>query len=220
MPALDIIRNTPGLAGRVSTSAQWLQAASDHDVLPVGVGWGDLLPNGALQRGRVHLCRGEGARSLALSLVGRAVAEGSWLAAVDLDDLGYGALTDAGIALERIVNVDSGAAPARVICTLCEGFDVIVAGLFACSLRESRQVSTRLLAQRAVLVLVDERDGADREHIGPVADVVLTGRGESWLFDSHARRRTLTVDSAGRRVHPAKSCELIVPAEATGERDR
>lgn len=204
----DLLRSTPGLAGRLLTGSQLQHGAPSRDTLPLAPAWVPIVPGGGLQRGRVYACRGTGARSLALAMVARAVAGGSWLAAVDVGDLGYGAMAEAGIALERVVAVSTGGAGnvARVLGALCDGFDLIIVGSSVRDLTDTRRLVSRVQAQRSVLVIVGEH--------GPlVPDVVLSGEGASWAFDSHARRRTLTVRCHGRRVAGESTHRIEVPPD-------
>jgi len=208
--AHEILASTPGLAGRLSTGAQLQSSGPARHVLPVDGAWAAILPGGSLQRGRVYVCRGTGARSMALSLVARAVTVGSWLAMVDVDDLGYGAMSDHGVALERVVSVvhDGGGDVARTIGALCDGFDLIIAGRLPGGSGEARRLVSRVQVQQSVLIVLDEH-GADRSHGADrnshshgafPSDVVLTGESISWTFDSHARRRSVTVRCGGRRA--------------------
>lgn len=154
-----------------------------------------------MQRGRVYACRGAGARSLALSLVARAVTVGSWLAVVDVDDLGYGAMTDHGVALERVVSFvhDGGGDAARTIGALCDGFDLIIAGCLHGGSGDARRLVSRVQVQQSVLIVLDEH-AAGGSHAAFPPDIVLTGESISWTFDSHARRRSVTVRCGGRRA--------------------
>lgn len=209
MPAHEILAATPGLSGRLLTGSQLERLAPSRDVLPVDPGWASIVPGGSLQRGKVYACAGTGARSMALSLVARAVTVGSWLAVVDVDDLGYGAMVDHGIALERVVSVvhDRDGDVARTIGALCDGFDLVVVGRLHGAVTDLRRLVSRVQAQQTVLVVLTEAGG--RSSLSP--DVVLTGETSSWTFDSHARSRRLAVRCSGRRVPGESTHEITLP---------
>lgn len=151
---------------------------------------------------------------MALSLVARAVTVGSWLAVVDVDDLGYGAMADHGIALERVVSVVHGrdGDVARTVGALCDGFDLVVAGRLHGATADLRRLVSRVQAQQTVLVVLDEAAGR-----GPLSpDITLTGETSSWTFDSHARSRRLTVRCSGRRVAGESVHDMTLPSGSTG----
>lgn len=214
VPAHEILAATPGLSGRLLTGAQLERLAPGRDVLPVDSWWSPIVPGGSLQRGKVYACGGTGARSMALSLVARAVTVGSWLAVVDVDDLGYGAMADLGVALERVVSVehDRDGDVARTVGALCDGFDLVVVGRLHGRTADLRRLVSRVQVQQTVLVVLAE--ASIDSPLSP--DIIFTGETSSWMFDSHARSRRLTVRCSGRRVPGESVHDITLPFGSTG----
>jgi hypothetical protein len=95
-------------------------------LLPVTEGLAELLPGHGLRRGTVTTVTGSYA--LALALIAKASATGSWVAAVATIDLGILAGHELGLVLERFALVpDPGRAWAQVVATLVEAVDVVLA---------------------------------------------------------------------------------------------
>ncbi len=73
---------------------------------------------------------GPAARSLAIAASASAVALGSWIAVLGVDDLGVEAVADAGLPLERLVRVRPGADGVRAWADLClaalDGFELLL----------------------------------------------------------------------------------------------
>src|SRR5262245_2497404 len=100
----------------VGLRAQPLVLAREQ-VLPVLPAFEGLLPEAGLRRGTVTRTHGPGATSLALALLARCTAEGSWVAAIGGRGLGRAAAGEpgGGVPQPRMVGVPAGpewAAPA------------------------------------------------------------------------------------------------------------
>lgn len=171
--------------------------------LPVLPALEDLLPGAGLRRGAtvsVGAARGvDGATSLALALVARASATGSWVAAVGVPSLGLVAADELGVALERLVLV---AAPERdewggVVAALIDGFDLVILQTARNGVRpgDARRLVSRARERGSVLV-----------QLGPGwpdgADLALQVTGARWegLDEGygHLRARRVTVERSGR----------------------
>ena len=181
--------------------------------LPIDPVLGALLGAEGLVRGQAVACRGPAARSLAIAASASAVALGSWIAVLGVDDLGVEAVADAGLPLERLVRVRPGADGVRAWADLC------LAALDGCELlltcppgRVPAPLATairRRLRSRAgcLLVIGDPR--------GLEIDVDLSSAGPSWhgigpgtgrLVDRHVEVRAL-----GRRVHRGGVASVSLP---------
>lgn len=174
-----------------------------------------ILPDGGLVRGRTVACVGPAAPTVALTLVARATAEGSWLACVGLPWLGVEAARELGVALERVVAVDVDPRQhrdwAECVAAAVVGFEVVLAAPSrSVPDRLWRQVRARLQARGGVLVtLPDSSDG-----IGTGADLELTASTETWegigRGHGHLSGRRLRLTVAGRRTpHPRTA---VLPA--------
>lgn len=75
--------------------------------LPVPDDCRELFAEGGLVRGRVLSCVGPAATTMALRVVSAAVDAGGWLAVIDLPTLGLDAASELGVALERVVAIDT-----------------------------------------------------------------------------------------------------------------
>lgn len=187
--------------------------------LPLPPNLFEVFPERGLVRGRSVSCTGPAATSLALSLVSRAIAEGGWLALIDLPTIGLDAASEYGISLERIVSVDTiidtivdrGARRwADVVAAAADGFDVLMVRVPSdVSPTIMRKVMTRV-QQRGVVVVVLGDPGtmacdAELSVDSAVWEGVLDGAG-------HLRKRTVTIRSGGRRVPGRCHRDLLLPA--------
>lgn len=167
----------------------------------------DVVPDGGLVRGRIVSCAGDAAMSLALHLVSQATQEGSWLAAVGVDDLGLVAAHEHRVALERLVMVSPGSAVSDWVSAVgiaVEGFGIVLLRVpQGLSTRDAKRLTTRIQSRRVVAVCVEpsRRAGIDR---GFVPDVVLHTTTTAWhgldAGAGHVRFRELSVEVSGRRV--------------------
>lgn len=177
--------------------------------LPAAEALRPLLPDGALRRGWVLGCRGAAAPSLAVGLAVEAVRQGAWLAVVDVAWFGIEAAAGAGLALERVVRVDSGSAGwAEVVAAALDGFDLVLT-VPPARLRAgvARRVRARVQARGAVLVTLDQAmEGTD---------LVLSTSGERWDQAAgghgHLRARHVQVDVTGRRAGRPTRLGLLLP---------
>ncbi len=185
--------------------------------LPVLPALEDLLPGAGLRRGAtvsVGAAHGVGgATSLALALVARASAAGSWVAAVGVPSLGLVAADELGVALERLVLV---AAPERdewggVVAALVDGFDLVVLQAGGRGVRpgDARRLVARARERGSVLVQLGAGwpDGAD---------LALRITRACWdgLDDGygHLRARRITVERSGRgEAAQPRRAELWLP---------
>ena len=122
--------------------------------LPVLPALAGLFPGG-LRRGTTIGVSGVGARSLAIALMVRATATGSWVAVVGDPDLGLAAAAGQGLALERLVVVDApdptGWGP--VVATLVGAFDlVMVAPRHRVGAADVRRLAARCRERGSVLL--------------------------------------------------------------------
>src|SRR5262249_3330408 len=122
--ALTLVRRASELGPEVAG------LGSDR-MLPVAHQLADLLPGRGLRRGStVAVSRGisPGATTLMLALIAAASKGGSWCAIVGVPHLGLVAAAEMGIALERTALVPyPGAHHDKVVATLLDGFDIVVA---------------------------------------------------------------------------------------------
>lgn len=181
-----------------------------HGLLPTSTAFDDLLPAGALERGRVYGCTGDAPLSLLFSLVAPATRQGSWLAMVDMPHAGLQSAREHGVALHRTVCASSGAPDAwpLVVGALVDGIDMVVVSSPVCRAPDARQLAARVKASGAVLFIAGAAGAF-------VPDVVLHSRTVSWNFDLHARSRRVDVSVTGRRVH-ARRTKLVHLPGASG----
>ena len=198
------------LPAGVETAADLMARTGADTCLPVAAPLAPLFPLGGPERGRTYAVRGDAAASLVNALVAPVTAMGAWCAFVDLPHAGLRAAQEHGVALERVVCVDTDRSPSswgRVIGALAEGIEIIVAQDPVCPPAEARRVAARLKARGAVL-LVHGRTG---DH--PV-DAVLTARTREWEFGACAVSRTVHVSAEGRRVPGARRVRVLLPSHA------
>jgi hypothetical protein len=94
-------------------------------LLPVFQAFAGLLPDRGLRRGSVTAVTGS--HALALALVAEASRTGSWVAVVEVEDLGIVAAHELGLALERLALVPApGRRWADAIATMLDAVDVVM----------------------------------------------------------------------------------------------
>jgi hypothetical protein len=216
------VRLTGTLSGSLAESA----TAVDRPALAVLESLAAVLPDG-LVRGRSVLCSGDAALSLALAIVAGASRSGSWLAVFGLGDLGLLAAHEQGIALERTVlvappspaSVSSAGTWSAALGAAVEGFELLLVEVSSrIPAGEARKLQQRVLARRAVLVLVDV-DGRHARQPVFQPDVVLHTVTTRWCGighgHGHVREREVMVEVSGRRVpatqHAARCVTLPAP---------
>lgn len=196
------------LPSGVETAADLLARTGADTCLPVAQALAPLFPLGGPERGRVYDIQGDAAASLVNAFVARATAQGAWCAFVDMPHAGLRAAHEHGVALERVLCVDTDHSPAawgRVIGALAEGVDIIVVRDPVPAPVETRRLVSRVKAQGTVLVVHGRTTGF------PV-DAVLTARTESWTFRACAVARTVSVSAGGRRIPGGRSVRVLLPS--------
>ncbi|MEY4043980.1 MAG: hypothetical protein RL644_248 [Actinomycetota bacterium] len=201
----------------VETAADLLARAGAHTALPVPAPLAPVLPMRGLERGRVHGVTGDAAASLVYALVAAASAEGAWCAFVDMPHAGLRAAHEHGVALERVVCIDTDRSLSwgRVVGALTDGIDIIVARDPVCTAAEARKVASRVKAQGAVLIVqgaVQSARGAVQSAQSFPLDVLFTARTQSWSFGACALERTVRVTAEGRRIPAARGVTVLLPS--------
>ena len=194
----------------VETAADLLERAGAHTALPVPAPLAPVLPMRGLERGRVHGVTGDAAASLVYALVAAASAEGAWCAFVDMPHAGLRAAHEHGVALERVVCIDTDRSLSwgRVVGALTDGIDIIVARDPVCTAAEARKVASRVKAQGVVLIV----QGAVQSAQSFPLDVLFTARTQSWSFGACALERTVRVTAEGRRIPAARGVTVLLPS--------
>lgn len=179
--------------------------------LPVGSLLFEAFGDAALERGQVYRCDGDAARSMSWALVAPASREGSWIATVDMATLGMMAAREHGVALQRLVCIDTGGDATmwhRVVGNCVDGMDVVMVESPRCSAGDARRITARLRATGSVLVIV-----GDPGAFSPVLSIRATTT--RWHFSTHAHRREMHVSLSGRGGHRSGSWRIVVPASGT-----
>lgn len=180
--------------------------------MPVVPALSSLFPLGGPERGRVHGIDGDAAVSLVNALIARATQEGAWCALVDMPHAGLRAAHEHGVALQRVVCVDTDRSPSswgRIVGALVEGIDLVVVRDPVCPPAEARRIAARVKAQGAVLL------AHGRVSSFPV-DVMLSARTQSWQFGACAVSRTVHVSAEGRRQPGMRHSTVLLPSPAGG----
>lgn len=197
----------------IETGAQFAQrvsarAEAGFGPIPVAPALASLLPSSGVERGGVYACAGDAPMSLLFSLVATATSVGSWLAFVDVPRVGLMAAHEYGVALQRVMCVNSGGhtqSYAQVVGALVDGIDLVVVSSPACSAAEARRIVARAKASGSVLIILG-RTG----QFSP--DVVLSSSTTEWHFHTHASSRTMSVQAHGRRVYNQRALTVQLPA--------
>jgi hypothetical protein len=173
---------------------------ADEQLLPVPRAFEPLLSDRALRRGSTVVV--EGSVALALALVAKASATGSWVAVVGLPGLGVAAAAETGIALERLALVTASAATwTAVVAALLDAVDVVlVRPPSGMPPGEARRLAARAQQRRAVLLPLGDA------WPGP-ADLCLVITASRWegLGQGHGRLEARRVEVvAGGRGGAAK----------------
>lgn len=166
-----------------------------------------LFPSGGLERGRIYGITGDAAMSLLFALVAPATVQGSWCAMVNMPSAGLMAAHENGVALERLVCVNTGNSSAplsHALGSLVDGIELVAVQAPQCSVGEIRRITARVKAQASVLLLL-----GNSQAFSP--DAVLVARTQQWQFGTHAIARTVNVTAQGRRVHTQRACVVTLP---------
>ncbi len=208
-------------------------AVARERTLPVPAELAGLFAEGGLVRGRALSCRGRAATSLAVTLAAPTIAAGSWMAAIDVPELGLDAAAEAGVALERIVRVDTtgsalsgaGAGGGRVmasprhrawadaVAAAADGFDIVLTsstgiGAGKLSPAVARNVLTRVRQRGAVLLVLGDPGALEVDGVVDAGNVRWSGLGAG---SGHLRHRRLDVVASGRRIPGERRCTVHMP---------
>lgn len=174
-----------------------------------------LLPDAGLRRGHVVGCGGVAARSLALALSARAVADGAWLAVVGLADFGVEAAVEVGVTPDRVVAIAAATAEewAERVTAAADGFELILTAPPPGAERQMRKLRQRLQARGSVLLAVPPSSRRGDQRLA--SDIDLTTSNGAWvgIGQGHGRlmARRVTVRSSGRRVPRPVTVECWLP---------
>ena len=183
--------------------------------LPLSEMYAEVLPAGLL-RGQVVTCRGPAAYSIALGLVARAVAVGSWLAMVDLDQVSPEALVEFDIPLHRVVGVSAGDDLANVLSAVFDGFDAVMMPASRYRGALARRIAQRIRAKGVTLIVIDDTNEIRAHDTTSLGDIELAGTDIRWegigWGSGRLLARYLTVTSTGRRSpRPLQSAMQLPP---------
>ena len=179
-----------------------------------------LFPDNGIRRGHVVGCVGIAARSIALALAARAVADGAWLAVVGIDDLGIEGAVELGVPAERVVAISATTAHewAERLMAAADGFELIITVAPARADQMMRKVRQRLQARGAVVLTVPPSlpwAGSNPIHTDLHTDVDITTTGGEWLGigEGHGRlvARRVMVGSSGRRIPRPVTVDCWLP---------
>lgn len=191
----------------VETAADLMVRTGVRAVLPVVPALTGIFPRGGPEPGRIHGVSGDAAVSLVLAMVAAATEQGAWCVFVDMPHVGLGAAREHGVALHRVVFLDTGGSSswARIVGALVDGFDIVVVAGPACRPAEARTVAARAKARGTVVVIHGDP--------GPFPlDLSLCTRTESWRFAAHATSRTVGITAGGRRAAGRRSVTVLLPS--------
>jgi len=166
----------------------------------------------------VVACRGPAAYSIALGLVARAVAVGSWLAMVDLDQVSPEALVEFDIPLHRVVGVSAGDDLANVLSAVFDGFDAVMIPASRYRGALARRIAQRIRAKGVTLVVIDDTNEMRAHDTTSLGDIELAGTDIRWegigWGSGRLLARYLTVTSTGRRSpRPLQSAMRLPPQD-------
>lgn len=188
--------------------------------LPLSEAYAEVLPNGLL-RGQVVACQGPAAYSIALGLISRAVAVGSWFAMVDLEEVSPEALIEFDIPLHRVVGVSTGDDPANVLSAVFDGFDVVAVPAARYRGALARRIAQRIRAKGVTLVVIDGTSEIRASDTASLGDIELVGTDIRWegvgWGTGRLLARHLTISSSGRRSPRPIRSEMQLPPESGTE---
>ena len=186
--------------------------------LPLVDAFAALFPGGMVQRGMTVGCTGPAAVSLAMAVAAGPVCAGSWTAVAGLPALGLRAITELGVAVDRLVLVaeppdglDAGRW-ADAVAAMIDGFDVVVLGpRLRVRSAVARRLQSRAQSRGAVLVTAGVLDGFG-------CDLQLASGAQQWegLGEGHgvATARRVEVELRGRRMPRPLRSVLWLPDAA------
>lgn len=199
-----------GIEG-VETGAYFAQRHADR--LAVGGGPIEVVPplqplfaSGGIERGRVYALHGEAHLSLLFALCSHATTHGSWLAIVNTPHVGFMSAYEYGVALHRVVTVNTPPAhEAQVVGALVDGFDLVALSSPTCSVAQARKIAARVKAQGSALLILGKPGAFE-------VDTHLSAHTTRWHFTTHALARTVHVCAHGRRTPRQRSCAVELPS--------
>ena len=180
-----------------------------HRTIAVGESFVEVLQRAQLPlglvRGRVYQCTGIAPVSLAVALVQKATAEGSWVGWCASEHLNWSAARNAGWCLERVVQVSCTEHWCEAVMALASGVEVLVVNIPPhVSPSSVRRTLLSAAVQQCVVVV-----------LGPVhamtADIVFSATRRTWLKENELQEQMafaaqeLSVHVGGRRV-PSEQC--------------
>lgn len=149
----------------------------------------------------------EGSTTILLAIAGHASAQGAWIALVGLPLIGWGAAAEHGLDLTRTAHIPSpGARAPDVLTALADGFDIIVAGELALTVRDRRALAQRVRTRGTAILATD----------WPTASAVLRVEGgEPSGYDAgigHLKTIRYTVSSGSARTSCLWTADGLVDA--------
>ncbi len=191
-----------------------------EQVLPVPEAFVSLLPGGGLQRGStIGVSGGPTARVLAWALLGAVTATGGWIAAVDIDGVGLMAAHEVGVAVERVLVVDTTGSRdewSAVVGALVGAVDVVMIGSPRRRVSPSEQRRLASRARERGTVLVEVPGHSDRLQLS--ADLTFRSDTVRWegVGRGHGVLRSRVVDVVGggrRGAGRERRSTLALPGE-------
>lgn len=200
-----------------------MHVGSPAGIFPLSDATRHLLPDGGLRQGSlVQVSGSAGATTLALALVAGPCRGGAWVGCVGFPELGWEAVGQVGLPLQRAVVV---AMPpdarselwAKVMAAMVDAFEVVMCGPGVMATNATvRKLRARARERGSVLVQVGARGpGPCFSSSSPwsEADVVLRvlestweGLGQGW---GNLSRRTMVVQVGGRgSLSRPRRCEV------------
>lgn len=189
--------------------------------LPTPADCVDLFAEGGLVRGRTLSFAGPAATTVMLRLVAAAIEAGGWMAVIDVPTLGLDAASELGIALERVVAVDTQDPDvwADVVAAAADGFEVLVTRVPS-EVRSStlRRVIARLQQRGVVMMVVGDPGPLACDGVIDTGHQVWTGVGGGW---GRLEQRVVEVTAGGRRLpgERRRKMEFPVPELQNAEVD-
>lgn len=186
-------------------------ALAQERTLPILDVLGGLFPDSGLRRGSVVNIGGVGATALALAVVAGASQAGSWTAMVGVNNLGWAAVNEAGVVLERLLVVEPKDQPSWITAmgALIGAVDVIlVAPGRQMNDTTNRRLTSRLRERGSVVVSIGGYwTGAD-------VDLAIVESAWSGLGKGHGlleqRRVLIERKGKGSAARPTR-LELLLP---------
>lgn len=183
-------------------------------IIPVPERHREAFANGGLKRGGVSLLRGEaggGLYSFAISLLASATSQGLWVALLNVEELGLGALTEAGANPTKAVVVTSPSdRSAQSAQTLMDSFD-IVATIPTFPQGHALRLAAKT-RERNCALLVIERTPSKRRWLAP-SDTSVTVHGMHWRIGADTEGKMIKTMGTSITVNfKGMERELLSPA--------